>query len=341
MTRFRLLADDLTGALDSAVRFVPRFGPIPVLWRDPADLQAAAFDTATREAPAAQIPLLMAHWTPHLAGPGLAFKKLDSLLRGHPAAEIAACLRAGGFAHAVIAPAFPFQGRITQGGRQLAHGEDVGVDLALDFARLGAMLSHCRPGDAPSPGISLWDAASDAELDSIVATARTLPGPVLWCGTGGLAAALGGRDPLPAPALHPPVLALIGSDHPVSRAQLAAVAARATLPDRTGIAGRSVAVDVALPDLPRAEAAQRIAAAFADLARAIPRPGSLVVAGGETLRGLCEALGTRHLVVETEFEPGIPVSRMEGGLWHGLTVASKSGAFGAPDLLARLLARDG
>lgn len=337
MTRFRLLADDLTGALDSAARFVPRFGPIPVLWRDPADLPAAAFDTATREAPAAQIPLLMSHWTPHLAGPGLAFKKLDSLLRGHPAAEIAACLRAGGFAHAVIAPAFPFQGRITRGGRQLAHGQDVGIDLDLEFARLGAPLSHCRPGDAPSPGISLWDAASDADLDRIVAAASTLPGPVLWCGTGGLAAALGGRDPLPAPSLPAPVLALIGTDHPVSRAQLTAAPARATLPDRTGIAGRTVAVDVALPDLPRPEAARRIAAAFGELAHAIPRPGSLVVAGGETLRALCEALGTAHLVVETEFEPGIPISRMEGGLWHGLTVASKSGAFGPPDTLARLL----
>jgi uncharacterized protein YgbK (DUF1537 family) len=337
VTRFRLIADDLTGALDSAARFVPRFGPIPVLWRDPSDLPAVAFDTATREAPAARVDLLMAHWTAHLAGPGLAFKKLDSLLRGHPAAEIAACLRAGGFAHAVIAPAFPFQARITQGGRQLAHGQDVGVDLALEFARLGVMLSHCRPGDAPSPGVSLWDAARDADLDLVVAAGRSLPGPVLWCGTAGLAAALGGRVSLSAPALPRPVLALIGSDHPASRAQLAAVPARATLPDASSIAGRSVAVDVALPPVPRAEAARRIAAAFAGLATAIPRPGSLVVAGGETLRGLCTAIGTEHLMVESEIEPGLPVSRMVGGLWDGLTVASKSGAFGAPDLLARLL----
>jgi uncharacterized protein YgbK (DUF1537 family) len=62
-----------------------------------------------------------------------------------------------------------------------------------------------------------------------------------------------------------------------------------------------------------------------------------VVAGGETLRGLCTAIGTEHLMVESEIEPGLPVSRMVGGLWDGLTVASKSGAFGAPDLLARLL----
>jgi hypothetical protein len=30
---------------------------------------------------------------------------------------------------------------------------------------------------------------------------------------------------------------------------------------------------------------------------------------------------------------GIAVSRLDGGLWPGATVISKSGAFGAPDLL--------
>jgi uncharacterized protein YgbK (DUF1537 family) len=281
----------------------------------------------------------MSHWTPHLAGPGLAFKKLDSLLRGHPAAEIAACLREGGFVHAVIAPAFPYQGRVTRGGRQFALGRDVGVDLDLDFARHGVMVSHCRAGDAPSPGISLWDAATDDDLDLVVAAGRTLDGPVLWCGTGGLAAALGGHCALPVPTLPHPVLALIGSDHPVTRAQLTATRNRATMPGNpAGIVGRSVAIDVALPEgLARPDAATRIAETFATLARAIPRPGALVIAGGETLRGFCTAIGTDHLTVETEIEPGIPVSRMAGGLWDGLTVASKSGAFGAPDMLARLL----
>jgi D-threonate/D-erythronate kinase len=46
-------------------------------------------------------------------------------------------------------------------------------------------------------------------------------------------------------------------------------------------------------------------------------------------------LGARSLVVTGEPMPGIAVSTLEGGRWPGATVLSKSGAFGAPDLLVR------
>ena len=67
------------------------------------------------------------------------------------------------------------------------------------------------------------DAETDADLDAIVAEGRRLTGRVLWCGTGGLAGALAGHGTVPRPVLPLPLLALIGSDHPVSRAQVAAV----------------------------------------------------------------------------------------------------------------------
>ena len=343
MTAFRLLADDLTGALDSAARFVPRFGPIPVSWRRSTETAAAAYSSESRDAedPAPA----MERWAPYVRGAGLTFKKIDSLLRGHVASEIVACIRLGRFAHAIIAPAFPFQGRITSGGRQYAHGADVGVDLALDFARHGVLLSHCRPGDAPSPGISLWDAVDEGDLDSIVDGVRHLNGPILWCGTGGLAAALAGRRPVPCPALRPPILALVGSDHPASRAQFAECRDTITLLGPEGaramarmVARRSVAITADVPEgSSRAAAADAIAATFSALAFSIP-PGTLAVTGGETLRRLCDALGTSHLTVMGEMQPGVPISSMEGGIWDGAMVLSKSGAFGRPDFLARLLA---
>ncbi len=344
MSQFRLLADDLTGALDSAAHFVPRFGPIEVSWRRPSDAAAAAYDSETREA--ADPEPGMRRWAPYLTGADLVFKKLDSLLRGHVAYEIAACLRAGRFAHAVIAPAFPYQGRITSGGRQYAHGADVGVDLALDFAKLGVLLNPCRPGDPPSPGVSLWDAVDEGDLDLVVAAGRMLPGPVLWCGTGGLAAALAGHRAPPCPRLPAPGLALIGSDHPVTRAQFDAAPATATLlgPDGARAIGPSLANHDAVlrahipPGTDRATAAALIAETFAALAFAIPTPGTLVVTGGETLRRLCDALRASHLTVMGERMPGVPVSSLEGGAWDGVTVVSKSGGFGRPDFLARLFA---
>ena len=52
MAHLRLLADDLTGALDSAARFVPMTGPVAVTWQDVATAGSVAIDSGTRELPA-------------------------------------------------------------------------------------------------------------------------------------------------------------------------------------------------------------------------------------------------------------------------------------------------
>lgn len=343
MTRFRLLADDLTGALDSAAKFCPAFGAVPVGWADNSAEAVLALDSATRESDAATAAARAAALAPALAGADLAFKKLDSLLRGHVAVEIAACLRGGKFDAAVIAPAFPAQGRITRDGRQLAHGHDVGVDLVGALAREGILVARRRPGDDLPPGVSLWDAEQDADLAAIAALHRRR---VLWCGTAGLAGALcatlaaGGpgapifaNDDLPRP-----IVALIGSDHAVARAQFAACRTQVTLAGDAPAIPDGAAVGVAVsPGTGRAEAARHIADAFARVLAGIDRPGTLVVAGGETLRAVCDALGARGLAVAGEVAAGVPVSRLRGGRWDGVCVVSKSGAFGDTGLLARLL----
>jgi uncharacterized protein YgbK (DUF1537 family) len=91
------------------------------------------------------------------------------------------------------------------------------------------------------------------------------------------------------------------------------------------------------PGMDRRDAADRIAQAMHDLARGLPRPGTLLVAGGETLRGLCDALGASSLEVLGRIVPGLPRSVLRGGAWDGVTVVSKSGAFGHPNLLRDLL----
>jgi uncharacterized protein YgbK (DUF1537 family) len=73
------------------------------------------------------------------------------------------------------------------------------------------------------------------------------------------------------------------------------------------------------------------------LAGLLEPPGTLVAAGGETLRGLCVALGAQCLEVQGSIQPGLPRSILRGGRWDGVTVVSKSGAFGSPGLLRDLL----
>lgn len=123
----RLIADDLTGALDAAAEFIGMAGPIRAYWAGaiPPELPAAAaLDSGTREQGEDDAVAIIGRLAPALASAGLAFKKLDSLLRGNTMAEIAACVRLGSWQYSVVAPAFPYQGRITRGGRQFARGPD-------------------------------------------------------------------------------------------------------------------------------------------------------------------------------------------------------------------------
>ena len=355
MTTLRLLADDLTGALDTAAEFVGLTGPVHAYWQGvrPAVLPSnAALDIGTREVDVAAARSAAAAAALALAGAGIAYKKVDSLLRGHALPELAACVTAGAWRHAVLAPAFPFQGRVTRGGQQwVADGTGwvpAGPPLVNALHALGLPAHQGRPGAALAPGVTVFDAETDADLDAVAAAGKGVP--VLWCGTGGLARALAAGHPRPVPPPLPrPVLGLFGSDQAVTAGQLAACEGYWTLVphgsgehavhlarrlDRDGIA----LVSLDLPHgLSRADAARRIGRELHRLVQTLPAPGTLVAAGGETLRGLCIALGAGSLLVQGRAVPGVPVSTICGGRWHGVTVVSKSGAFGHPTLLRDLL----
>jgi D-threonate/D-erythronate kinase len=360
MTIIRIIADDLTGALDAAAPLVRLAGAMPVLWDAAAAAQARAsfaLDSESRDRPASA-----ECWLAALRGADVAYKKIDSLLRGRTVEEIAACLASGRFGSAVIAPAFPAQQRITRGGRQYwrpsptTAWQPVGVELMTELRRRGLPIRHARSsGDIAARGFFLCDAAAEDDLAAIVHAGRGLTTPLLWIGTAGLARALAGPSgPAVATALPPPLLLVIGSHHPVTLAQveqLAAHAAEAVAIIRLDSSDLAAAVEAlaatlagqgraalvfALPDGTGAD----IAGPLFDrvMALAIERlapPRSLVVTGGATLFRLARALGARSLLVTGELMPGIAVSRVEGGRWPGAIVLSKSGAFGAPDLLVR------
>ena len=361
MIALRLVADDLTGALDTAAEFVGLARPILTYWAGaiPSDLPATvALDSGTRELSEGDALAVIGRLVPALACSQLAYKKLDSLLRGNTLAEIAACLRLGAWPYCVVAPAFPYQGRITRGGRQFAKGPDgwsaVSNDLIAALAEHGLPVQQGLPDAELGAGVGVFDAETESDLDRIVAIARSARGPVLWCGSGGLARALArGTDPNVSPALRPPVLGLFGSDRAVTARQLAAChehwlrlpngGARSAAPVRERLAGMGVAfVSFDLPlGLRRGEAAQSIAGAIRDLTYQIPSPCTLIVAGGETLRATCLALSAEALEVWGQVAPGLPRSVLRGGRWDGVEVISKSGAFGDDALLRDLLERNG
>ncbi|HEY3145011.1 MAG TPA: four-carbon acid sugar kinase family protein [Dongiaceae bacterium] len=356
MTSVRLLADDLSGALDTAAEFVGMCGPFDVTWPEAISTnapQSLAIDSGTRERAKADSVEIVERLAPLLCEGAIAYKKVDSLLRGAWAAELGACLRSGHWASCVVAPAFDYQGRRTRDGQQFARSPEgdwypVGQNL---LAQLKAENVDARQGGLDTlshGGVQVFDAESDRDLDRVVEMGRRLAAPVLWCGSGGLAGALarGSRADVPR-HLKKPVLGLFGSDQIVTASQLEACGeATITLVEGEGAARvqRKLADDgvalvkFSLPErLPRAEAARRIAREMTTLIGALDPPGTLIVAGGETLKAVCVALGAQALQVAGRLVPGLPRSILQGGCWAGVDVISKSGAFGTRELWRDLL----
>ncbi|MGY8631214.1 four-carbon acid sugar kinase family protein [Bradyrhizobium sp. 14AA] len=356
MTSVRLLADDLTGALDTAAEFVGLCGPFNVTWPEaaaPQDSGSLAIDSGTRERSKAESIEIVGRLAPLLQEATIAYKKVDSLLRGAWAAELGACLHGGHWTSCVVAPAFDYQGRRTVNGQQFARTVQgdwhrVGDNLLAQLQLEGIEALRGEADTLSRGDVQVFDAESDIDLDRVVEMGRRMPGPVLWCGSGGLAGALARSHRSDAPSQWKlPVLGLFGSDQAATASQLAACGeATITLAEGEGAARvqRKLAADgVALvkfslgEGLTRADAARRIAREMTALISTLEPPGTLIVAGGETLKAACVALGAHALQVTGRIVPGLPRSILQGGRWAGVDVVSKSGAFGPSELWRDLL----
>jgi uncharacterized protein YgbK (DUF1537 family) len=137
MTQLLVIADDLTGALDTGVQLAK--AGIPTEVRIFSETQAAVeetepsslvvvADTESRHLPAGEAYERVrnaAAWGRAL-GIKRFYKKTDSTLRGNVGPEIAALIaasvEAGETGLLVFAPAFPALGRTTENGRQLVDG---------------------------------------------------------------------------------------------------------------------------------------------------------------------------------------------------------------------------
>jgi D-threonate/D-erythronate kinase len=355
MSSLRLLADDLTGALDTSAEFTGRFGSLDVVWSAASlapGTASFAIDSGTREQGPEQAFAIVRELAPLLDGAGVAYKKIDSLLRGPWVAELDACLQAGKWDACIVAPAFPHQGRVTRGGRQFFRAPDgswsaAGDDIIAQLRARGLQARLAGSGDLQA-GVNVFDADSDDDLHRIAEIGRNFAGRLLWCGSGGLATALSrGTERAIAHTLETPVLGVFGSDHPATAAQLAmceAVTIGSADIDgiRRALAEGLAFVRLETPEtLSRGEAATHFAREIAGIVGAVDPPKTLIVAGGETLKALMLAVGARALQVVGRLEPGLPKSVIQGGRWAGVDVISKSGAFGPPDLWSKLLKLNG
>jgi uncharacterized protein YgbK (DUF1537 family) len=298
-----VIADDLTGACDAGVQFARRGLATSVMLAmdaPPAGARVVAVNTESRhvdEAAAEAAVAAVAEWITARA----VFKKIDSVLRGNPGAEIAAAMRAFEYEAAVATPAFPAMGRIVNAG----NGGEVFRSLR---AELHAAPEAVADSLARGARVVSADAASDADLDAIVSGGMASGRRILWAGSGGLAGALARRSAPAIPAQRwrrTPAVFCIGSDHAVTVAQVAELK-------------RARPGSVILP------------------LGAIGECGALVLSGGDTAAAVCRQAGARRIDLCDEILPGIPWGILRCGRFDGVPVVTKSGGFGAPDALIRV-----
>jgi D-threonate/D-erythronate kinase len=368
VTSVRALADDLSGALDAGAAFVGMCGPLSVGWRDDFAPQSDSYviDNETRhEDDLAIVADRTRRHLQSLVGANHAFKKIDSLMRGHTIAEITTCIESRCFASVVVAPAFPQQRRITKGGQQFAdlYGNQEWLEAGPNLT--GALRTSAAANTpvqqvavdtvARGSGVFVCDAATDAEMQSLPARVEEIERPILWCGTAGLAHVLAGASLAPCALPLGSALVVIGSNHPVSRRQVEALTA--IMPqsvrnldcdlDRRALwqfldnrlrSGEVAMMAANFGAIDGKLARGGLVSAFRDVLPRLPIADLVLVAGGETLLLVLDAVAAQSAVVEGEVMPGVARGRVVGGVWDGAVFASKSGAFGAPAALVDLLA---
>jgi uncharacterized protein YgbK (DUF1537 family) len=354
-TAWRVLADDLTGALDTAAVLGGGAADVPVFLGRPGNAAngISVVATATRDVAPETLAEHLAPSLDWLAGGDAAYKKLDSLLRGNSFAELAWLQKQQPrrFRHIVFAPAYPAQGRFTGGNRHWVGqpGSPGSIDdLQERFARhglraiMGDTLETClrlAAAAANQPLVLVPEVLDDSALDSIAAWQhRPESREWLWAGSAGLAQALGREHHLPAVRATLPLLPadqglllVTCSRHAVVRDQLARLLER--MPDGLDLYDLSQSQPLT-PE--RADALLQTRAR--DLALRLPRPGLLLVVGGDTLLALCRAAGVHALRAGACARPGWGQATLIGGAWDGVTCLSRSGAFGGPHDLIELTA---
>lgn len=350
-----IIADDLTGACDSAAAFL-RHGRRVWVWLsnhhfNPAQggVDVWSFSTESRN----ETALVAEEWVKALSvdlqrqfPSTVFFKKVDSAGRGHfgkemEAARVAICADV-----TVYAPAFPAAGRYVVGG--VLHISDAtrnastinlqelfpqemqsqvalipaGLDVEVERSMLQAV--------ADGKQTLLCDADSSADLQRIVRVARKLSQRLLWAGSAGLSFEF--AQTLSAETHQTEIgtrrggktLIICGTPHALTQLQMEQLS-------------EVKAEHHAYCAVERVDCAT---STDEDLRRMFNDAGpvsSLVLTGGDTAAMVLRALDAESIEIAGEMSPGIPWGILHGGLADGCVVITKSGGFGDEHVLVDAL----
>ncbi|OOG69716.1 Hrp-dependent type III effector protein [Sinorhizobium sp. A49] len=333
-----IVADDLTGALDAAAPFASRGLHTEIALTVealPGALSArpkvVSVNIGSREMDVASAQQATAAALAALPPGARLFKKIDSRLKGHIAAELDVIP----FRSALVSPAIPDFGRMVKAGRVQGFGVDAPILIAEKLGR------HAR-------NVTIPDIATAEEMRRSLQSAQE-SGVDLLIGARGLAEALacqmsGGANPLAAEVPEGPGLFVIGSRDPITLAQIEEL--RATLVPRYLPApnGRlsEASSDGSLITLVQAvegdvamtshEVSRLLAeSVFPALTQAA---STLLLSGGATAQAVLDVMGITRFRLMGECMPGLGLAFADGHC-----IIAKSGGFGDPATLREIAGR--
>ena len=256
MNKLLVIADDLTGAIDTGAQFSKKGVPSLVLMAEQLSfdgidgVDCLVVDTESRHLPGEEARRIVAGVTANALAHGFRhfYKKTDSALRGNIGAELAGLLEAGGDTCLTFVPAFPKIRRATRNGIHYIDDVEVGQSVfskdpftpvtlssVADIIRLqtGVMTENIT-SDAYEKAalmpekktIRILDAESVADLESIGAQLKRGNNLNLLAGCAGFAEILPELLDLPARELKwersaGNILVISGSVNPITVEQLA------------------------------------------------------------------------------------------------------------------------
>lgn len=253
--RLTVIADDLTGALDTGVQFANTQVQVAVvLGAEYIESREDSF-----EADVVVVDAEVRHVTPERTyeicsavaaramdnGTDILYIKTDSGLRGNIGAMMQAALDKAETGFAAFAPALPGMNRITRGGIQYVDGQPISESVfgkdpfePVRASRVSDLFAECRAAvrEYPLGGryrtteleettIGVFDAEREEDLLAVAEHLKTTGQFRVLGGCAGFAAALRsclGMDapPAPRPCLDAPLLVVCGSLNPITKRQL-------------------------------------------------------------------------------------------------------------------------
>lgn len=338
MTALAIIADDLSGALDSAAPFA-ELGRRTIVALAPEALGGAlrsgaeiiAVSTDSREVAPEAARARVATALAQLPANTKLFKKIDSRLKGNLVAELDAIA----FRKALVVPAIPAFGRWMRDGLLGGFGVDTPIDIA---DRLGPHAARATIPDATTQE-DIRAALKNSDHDLLVGARALAEAEAERMGAGTRSGERTMRGD--------PTVFVIGSTDPITLEQVARLrrerpgtthiaAPNGAVPEAARLEGPVTIVQAAPGEVRAdpAEVARRLAQGLERLAP--PRDATLVLSGGATAQAVLSQLGIDLIEVLGEVLPGLPLA--DAG---GLKLITKSGGFGAPDTLVRVLERQG